>query len=173
MLSIPFGSFFQVSGLMQCCAGGQSLAAQEVWNSQHAELTLWVAGESLGCLHSHHTSCRLYLDICSCAVCSVTWVAELRESLELVLQCAWQSSRALMEMMQCSTAQDSSPQWTAHHADAECSSSTVTHPKPLGTKINVHLAAGAVLVIGKLVILPLKPFSWDTVNLHHSCAFLF
>lgn len=119
---------------MQCSAGGQSLAAQEVWNSQYAELTLWVAGESLGYLHSHHSSCRLYLDICSCAVHSVTWVAELRESLELVLQYAWQSSRALIEMMQCSTAQDSSPQWTAHHADAECSSSTGTTPQTTGHK---------------------------------------
>lgn len=42
-----------------------------------------------------------------------------------------------------------------------CSSSTATTPKPLPAKISAHLAAGAVLVIGKtcdIVILPLKPF---------------
>lgn len=49
----------------------------------------------------------------------------------------------------------SSPLWW------ERSSSTVTTPKPLPANISAHLAAGAVLGIGKtcdIVILPLKPF---------------
>lgn len=54
--------------------------------------------------------------------------------------------------------------------------SQLPHPKPLGTKIRACLAAGAVLVIEKtcdLVILALKPFFLDAVNLRHSYAFLF
>lgn len=53
--------------------------------------------------------------------------------------------------------------------------SRLPHPKPLGTKIRACLAAGAVLVTEKtcdLVILALKPFFLDAVNLRHSYAFL-